>query len=614
MRAPLPPSYLLAAQLLASAPVLASAPGLAPEAPLFEVLPSTRRITCLAPRGTRVLAGTTGGLVEWNPDTDTRRNLLPGVPVRDLARGPTTPGGPPVTVVASDGGAYRLDARGLVPLDPEPTQSALVEPFRITTGHPAGKVRVHRDRAPEELQVPTRAPIHGLVRDRGELVVASVEGIWRLRDGRFRAEPLPGDSLDRSVTRLESLDGRLLAGTAAGLFESPEPGVWRALASIERPFVTDLAPSDHGPLLATAGDGALKLGPRGLVPLPGSRPEGWIAPGVAPPDLGHASAILRHRGLVLVGTPDDGLWILGEPPRRAWSLEAEPPGTTITSLAHADHFGTLVVGTFEQGVGLLQKGAWRHFPEGRGHMPSSWVNHVSSDGKRVLVRFSGGQVYTQIERHRFRQLGAGDGWPKNWSSATGVSAGKQWVGTQNAFYVREDGRWTVHAPKPHLQDKLVLDVVLDGSVRWLATHRSGVLRWDESSGRWDQYTLGSGLADPWVTCLESFRGELWAGTFDGGLARRPLASTDPADWTPVRHDDPGSPLPSDGIQCMVASPDGLWIGTFRGLVWTDGTQWRCFGPEHGLPSPNILGLTLGGGSLWVGTDAGLARAHLEDLR
>jgi ligand-binding sensor domain-containing protein len=242
------------------------------------------------------------------------------------------------------------------------------------------------------------------------------------------------------------------------------------------------------------------------------------------------------------------------------------------------------------------------------------VNQVASDGRRVLVRFSNGQVYTQIGRERFRQLGAGDGWPKNWTSAAGSSQGQLWAGTQNAFYLRTPEGWQIRAPKPQLQEKLILDLEVDGSVRWLATHRQGLLRWDTEGDDWNQYSLGSGLDDTWVTCLARFRGEIWAGTFSGGLARLPVGERDPRAWRRIRHDDPKGLLPSDGIQCLLETPHGLWIGTFEGLVWTDGEYWKTFGLETGLPSKNILSLTTGDGRLWVGTDSGLARANLEDLR
>lgn len=583
--------------------------------PAFEVLPSTRRITALAPRGARVLAGTTGGLVDWDPASGDRRILLPGVPIRDLA---PTPGDPERVVIASDTGTFVLAGDELAALDGDPAQALLVEAGRVYTGHPGGLVKLHRAGAVLELHVPTSSPVHSLLQVRGNLLVASVEGIWHQVRGRFVAERLPGGALARSVTRLEQRDGRVLAATPVGVFERRGFGRWKRVPTGDEVFVTDLADSTQGLLVGTAGDGLLRLGASGPERLDPDLAASWLAGDEPPPDLSHATALLELQGRLLVGTPDEGLFVRGPQPgarwQRAWDLAHEPPGTTITSLAHADVFGTLVVGTFEQGVGLLQAGDWRHFKQGQAHLLSSWVNHVASDGRRVLVRYSDGSVYTQIGRERFRQLGAGDGWPKNWTSAAGSSQGRQWVGTQNAFYLRDADGWSSYAPKPELQGELVLDVALHGDTAWLATHRGGLLRWDATRDLWDRFSLGQGLPDTWVTAVEVFGGEVWAGTFNGGLVHAPLDATTPEAWVPVRHGDAAERLPSDGVQCLLAAEGGLWIGTFEGLTWTDGKTWRTYGLEHGLPSVNILSLTTGGGALWVGTDAGLARADLKDLR
>ena len=113
------PAVASAAALTGDLPL---GPGLA--GPAFEVLPSTRRVTGIHSLGPRVLVGTTGGLVEWVPSDGTRKVLLPGVPIRDLAPVPAFPGR---LMVASDAGAYIYQAGACVPLVEEPTQALLVE-------------------------------------------------------------------------------------------------------------------------------------------------------------------------------------------------------------------------------------------------------------------------------------------------------------------------------------------------------------------------------------------------------------------------------------------------------------------------------------------------------
>lgn len=591
----------------------ALAVGLAHATP-FEVVPSTRQVTCVTELDGRVLAGTTGGLVVTDPETRARRVLLPGVAVRALAG----------RLVATDRGLFRLGTLEAAPrrLDARAT-SALFVPEggflgsqALLTGHPRGEVRRWRDGAPvETLHFPTRAPIHSVAQHGATVLAASVEGAWSLTGGKVTTEDLGEDPLARSVMTLRLLGDRVLAGTPLGVHERDAEGAWSRLAGREV-HVTSFALEPDGSghvLVTTAGDALHRVEGRRVRPLP------WALP--------HATGAARIGEGLYVGTPRDGLRLYrgiedgeGEEndPEHLWDLLQEPPGNTITALAHATAFGTLVVGTFDHGLGLYQRGTWRHFGEDRG-LPSDWINHVSSDGRRVLVRLSDGRVYTQIERERFRQLGYHDHGYKNWSSAVGTSRGRQWFGTESAFYLRTPTGWDVFAPKPTLAKNLVLDVALTETEAWIATHRNGLYRWDALADSWRSWTLGTGLPDTWVTAVETFRGEVWAGTFDSGVvrlssdeaARRadPATALDGARW-----EAPPGELPSSSITCMFATDREVWIGTLEGLVRADGRGMRTFGLEEGLPATNVLSLTSDGRTLWVGTEGGLAHAPLAALR
>jgi ligand-binding sensor domain-containing protein len=213
---------------------------------------------------------------------------------------------------------------------------------------------------------------------------------------------------------------------------------------------------------------------------------------------------------------------------------------------------------------------------------------------------------------RWTSLGKEQGWPKNWSSSLGNDQKNLWVGSQSAFYLANPpGHWKVFRPKPALDQRLVLDVARFEGRTFVATHRAGLISLDPETGSWEQFSLGSGLSDSWVSSLEVFGGALWAGTFQGGLCR--LRSLDHP-WEIIKQDDPVARLPSNGITTLLATERELWVGTLEGLVRTEGESWRHFSLADGLSNSNITALTASRDHLWVGSPAGLSRASLTRLR
>jgi len=155
---------------------------------------------------------------------------------------------------------------------------------------------------------------------------------------------------------------------------------------------------------------------------------------------------------------------------------------------------------------------------------------------------------------------------------------------------------------------------------------------------------GSPLASGHVTALETHRGQLFVGTFDGGLVR----SNGGSSFLPVA----GAPrwinaLHSDGEDLWAGSADGLFVargeggsfertslglpsdhvnGVFRastgellvatsaGLVGFRGTAVRLLDERNGLPSRIVYAVTeTDDGALWVATDRGVARLSHDGI-
>lgn len=520
-----------------------------PQDPLFRVHCSTRQVTCLAEGA----IGTSGGL--RRPGAHPVE--MPGVAVRAIHGG----------TVASEAGIFEegrcLDAR--------PAWSLTRTPQGLVSGHNAGRVKFWS--TGEELQCPSDAPIHSLIWDGQQVWAASNQGLWRLAPAGPEEVRLSSNPIASTVTCVVAYPNGILVGTAAGAYRR-KGGDWAALPG----GVVNVS------ALAVGEDGHAWVGTpdRGLY----EEGEGGLQP--VQPDCKGVTALLWTRQGVMVGT-DHGAFLGGKP---LYDHADEISGNHVTALACSK--GSVWVGTFQDGLAQKQNG--RSWAPVQG-LPSTWVNQLSTSGEQVLVRFSSGLVLSGQNlgaSTRWQTMGRSCGWPKDWTSGLGQG----WVTTLSGFYAQQGKGWKTFTPKPALQGVTVTGVARYQKQYWLAS-QNGVYAYQPESGQCRQF-VGE-LPDSWVTCLETYQGQLWAGTFRGGLCR-----FDGSSWVQVSE-------AGERIHCLLATSAGLWIGTPKGLVWTDGQRWRRFGRDQGLPSEAVWSLATRGDELWAGTDSGLCESRLSQL-
>lgn len=566
-----------------------------------------------------VLVGTEGGLVVISRGIS--RHLLPGVPVRALAPLPDRPG---ETLVGADTGLYLICSRGLLRLSSEPTTALHTAGREWYTGHPEGVVCIWDSswQPPEGVPEATTAPApSGILRlggpspvlwlalHRGSLFCATWDALWVSDRTGLHRQTLSPDPLAAHICTLASVGGRVMVGTPVGLF-AWAAGEWARVSSGpgSRPYATALAATQEADAwVADDTEGLFRLHQGTLIPLRDASAEITAIREVDPRTL-------------LIGTAGNGAW--------RWRLtedgsgvaarepltdhQRELPENGATSLAWAPHSRTLYAGTSTHGVGAFRQGAWSCLDRSRG-LPDDWINQVASDGSRLYVRDSRGQVLTTTTSGAWRKVGKRpDGWPKDWTSALGFDGGRLWAGTLSAFYLLGPGGWQVFAPKPQLQGKMVTDLAFRGDEIWIATHKHGLLCWNLRTGAWQHYALAEGFPDTWVTAVEVLGGEVWAGTFSKGLARL-AESGGKRTWTVFVPGMAGEPLPSERVNCLKAAGGRLFVGTLGGLTATDGTAWRTWGLAEGLPCDSVRALEYDGADLWVGTDGGLLQAPLAAL-
>jgi diguanylate cyclase (GGDEF)-like protein len=178
-----------------------------------------------------------------------------------------------------------------------------------------------------------------------------------------------------------------------------------------------------------------------------------------------------------------------------------------------------------------------------------------------------------------------------------------WMGTQEGL-VRFDGReFRVfdRSNVPGMRASWVWTLYVDNrGDLWIGTYSGGLLRL--SHGRFTAFTEENGLPSNKIRAIaQDSRGALWVGTMGGGLARLEGLS-----FTVLRSE---CGLGSNNVFTLLPDRDGgLWIGTHgAGLVHKTDEAWTRYGPSEGLQSDRVLAVIEGSDEeLWVGTTAGLA--------
>ena len=213
---------------------------------------------------------------------------------------------------------------------------------------------------------------------------------------------------------------------------------------------------------------------------------------------------------------------------------------------------------------------------------------------------------------RFRMMTVADGLPSTTIPAMARDrAGYLWLATWDGV-ARYDGVsfkvWRHDPDDPaSLPGNVVQALHVDGLDRiWVATENGGLsMMGPERRGfrhfRKAQYPqMGSDDA----FAIASHGGEVWFGTFGGGLHR--IGTDGRIQRFNAVEGDPSS-LPSDNVLSLAFDARGqLWIGTMSGLVRYDGKHMQ----REILPGGEALiiySVTVDDDSVWAGTSSGMYR-------
>jgi ligand-binding sensor domain-containing protein len=534
-------------------------------------------------------------------------------------------------LVGTGGGLVRVDPRGRVrsvwtAVDGLPGTridgiARVGDQLWIGTEHGAAAVRLEGERLAIAHTAETR-PVRDLVAFGGATYVATWEGGVKRLGGAVPTEiAFHGGNHPRNRARVSSLavaDGALWAGTAGGLYKLTGGRFELVTIATGANDVTSLLGDGRTLWIATSAglfaregatvrsygggdlrrvarvDGAIVTGGFGgeLVRVDRGR---LVRAGLAR-GLAMTQAIHERGGAACAGGLD-GLYLRARGDA-AWIAAARPPGLPANDIsAIAADGDRLWVGTFDHGVAVLERGAWRAItsPHVDPRVNALLVERRANQPSRIWVATATG--ISLISGDRVTKLTKRDGLPaRGVLSLAQLRDGRVLAGTMSGAVIIGDGRPVPIGVKQRLAVSNVWAVAEDAEgYLWLGT-TTGVYRGREGE-EWTRYSVATGhLRDDWVMALAVRGSAVWVGTYKGGVTRFDLGGTD---------------VTTTALGDGWINPGGLtWIGdrlyasTMEGLRAGDGMNaaWTAVGK---LPGRDTTAVAAAGGRLWVSTRRGL---------
>lgn len=315
----------------------------------------------------------------------------------------------------------------------------------------------------------------------------------------------------------------------------------------------------------------------------------WKRVEVGLPDKARDITTLAADGDTLwVGTRRAGIWQYYGSTWRQHLTPDEPYQHNGEALAV--YHGDLYVSTLEDGLVVRTPDEWRCL--GRGDLSSDAPREMVEFQDSLYVRHGNGMV-DRFDGERWQRNVFAD-LPRKQVSAL-ASDGQKLYAAQWGGWSEYDGRtWTHHLRLPELQGRPITALWPDGGTLWVGTQNHGVAEVRGDELRWNDERRG--MPDDWITCLRREGGQLFAGTFVGGLAR-----WDGARWntSPELDGQNVTSLASDGS-------GGLYVGTRAGL-WYRSADGRMLPVNQRAPflDTELQGLCKVQSGLWVATRTGL---------
>lgn len=396
----------------------------------------------------------------------------------------------------------------------------------------------------------------------------------------------------------------MVAYDPAGTIEvfTPEGDRWSLTFSDERRFER-LAPVPMMDMISRSEGGVWEL--RGYSSHPYSihrRTQTGISDWVFLPNAVVATCIAEGiEGELWIGTKQHGIWRVGsDQTLRSWSTEEGLPSGAVISIL-VDTEGSVWGGLDNAGLVHLTPAPFAEFTDPDWGRVQSLA--IEADGSVLMASLQAGLV--KLAPDGSAEIG-GDG-PQGESmiSVATTRDGATWLGGYDGtIWEGRDGSWTPHRLFEEQRDRRIYYLMEDSRGRLWATSYRGLARWE--NGEWKVWDEGFS----WLRSIsEAPDGSVWLASRGRGLVR-----IDPADNIEVMV--PEADLPRDaGFTMQFDRRGNLWMGSFGGGVTLlhQGELYHL-GEENGLPDDMAMSFAEDdAGTLWIGASRGIFRAEIDDL-
>lgn len=525
---------------------------------------------CVVPdREGMIWAGTSYGVSRYDGKSFaslTSRDGLPHDSVRGLA-------------VGGDGTVWAATQEGLARIAP--------------AAGPLGEPRVVP--LPQALRAFGARPLEALAAAERSLWLAADAALVRFVDGAATGVPLPPDRPRGSVRALlpEGEDACWLL-TRTDLLRVT-PGAGSLVVALPGKL-------GEGVSLGRDADGILVLGTLGVARLE-PRAGAFGAATSLPRDAGPV-AVAPFEGGIAVGTEARGLlFVPREGAVEGIGAEEGLPSAKVSGVT-VDRDGLLWLAT-EGGLVKLFDLGLRSIPSRPPHLGEMVLTAAAADGGRLWVGHSDG--LSVVDGGSARRVALGEGEPAAWALLP-LGEGEVLAGTARGLvHVTPAGaRRFPSLPLAGLRhvfglargpDDRVWASTLEGVVRFLWTRdgpRDAVATTDVGGAPFGEARGISVGAE----------GEVLVGTDGAGVVRWRAGT--------FSKDESSGDLPTGIARAVLARPEGVWVGTDRGVFVLSGGRARPLAEVNAaLDDPYVAALAEAGGDVWVASTYSAFRVRGE---
>lgn len=190
-----------------------------------------------------------------------------------------------------------------------------------------------------------------------------------------------------------------------------------------------------------------------------------------------------------------------------------------------------------------------------------------------------------------------------------IDGNEVWIGS-SAGAIRYDthrGSYLTYNNKSGLLSNGVFHVSKSGGEVWIGTYGGGLSVFDPQAEAWRNYNIPNGMGDAFVyDTLETANGDVWIATWSGANRIRGGAMDDFSKWDLYTVENTGGGLPNDWVYGLAAGKNGeIWLATEGGLARFKDEKWTHWTHQDGLGAP----LELVEGDITFGRDPGAVSSH-----